>query len=73
MLLNDNPPKGFEKFFKPGGAPKNSKEAPKEAPKDTPKESPKPPPKDNPFSRGPEPDKKFTLKYDFKFGSPGGK
>ena len=82
LYCNEKTPKGFEKFFKPGGkssaeapkseakpgsqqssgAPKSSKEAHKEAPKESPKE--------NPFG-GQE--KKFQLKYEFKFGSSGGK
>jgi AFG3 family protein len=80
----EKPPKGFEKYFKPGNASKNAskeahKEAPKEAPKDAaPNELPKGPPKSGPFSSGPfgsgpQSGKPFSMKYEFKFGSSGGK
>ncbi|KAK4003344.1 hypothetical protein OUZ56_005112 [Daphnia magna] len=81
IRFSENPPKGFEKYFKPGNTSKNaSKESPKEVPKETPKESPKEtpreatkgPPKDGPFSRGPEPEKRFSMK-DGRPGSEGGK
>ena len=66
LYFSENPPKGFEKYFKPGGASKAAKEAPKEAAKETPKEMP---PKESP-PRGPsEQDRKSD--FEFKFGSSG--
>lgn len=70
LHFSENTPKGFEKFFKPGGAPKNPKEAPKEAPKEPAKNASS---QNSSGSRGSDPDKKFSMKYEFKFGSSGGK
>ena len=74
LHFSEKPPKGFEKYFKPGNTSKNaSKEAPKEVPKETPKELPTEPPKSGPFGSGSPSEKPFSLKYEFKFGSSGGK
>ena len=75
QLLCQNPPKGFEKFFKPGTASKSPKEEPKAESQQLPKNPPPPtPPKPstslNQQSKAPDSDKKFNFKYDFKFGSP---